>query len=517
MRRGPTIRKLLLAVGLFVLLIPVAAVLTLRVVETQLVRQTEGRLIAESVLIGEVWRDRLLEERGLDPAAVPVAPPPGARDDRYFPIEPRISLRRDGVLPPAPPPARSVPAGDGPEWRAGRRIHALIERSQRTNLSGARVLDAGGCTVATTADDVGACFDHLPEVREALGGDYAAVVRERVSDEPAPPLGSISRRGRLRVFTATPVFSDGVVIGVVRMSRTSLDPLEWLAGQWPVVVAGSLACVLLTAAISWFLAYAISRPVRAITRAAQAVARGEPRGRFFPGGLVPAEVHALGEALDAMTRQLTDRARTISDFATNLSHELKTPLAGIRGAVELLRDDWQGMSPEQRRRFLDNVGADAGRMQALVDRLLQLARVQNAPDTAEEVALHDFFERLARPHGERVVLDLSRAPAAVSINRDHLGFAVRNLLDNALRHGAKHPVHVTVAGRDGRLVVDVADRGPGISEANRARVFQPFFTTERERGGTGLGLAIVRAVAETRGGSVQYQSGPEGTTFTLTL
>jgi signal transduction histidine kinase len=301
------------------------------------------------------------------------------------------------------------------------------------------------------------------------------------------------------------------------MSRTSLDPLEWLAGHWPAVVAASLACVLLTAGISWFLGYAISRPVRAITRAAQAVARGEQRPRFSPAGIVPAEVHALSESLDVMTRQLTDRARTISDFATSLSHEMKTPLAGIRGAVELLRDDWEGMSPEQRTRFLDNVGADSARMQALVERLLQLARVQSAPDTAEEIAVRDFFERLVRPLGERVVLDLSRAPATISINRDHLGFAVRNLLDNALRHGAGKAVKIVVAAPEGRLTIDVTDRGPGIREADRERVFEPFFTTERERGGTGLGLAIVRAVAETRAGSVVVHSGPEGTTFTLKL
>jgi signal transduction histidine kinase len=94
---------------------------------------------------------------------------------------------------------------------------------------------------------------------------------------------------------------------------------------------------------------------------------------------------------------------------------------------------------------------------------------------------------------------------------------VRNLLDNAFRHGAGHPVELEVDERGGRLVIRVRDHGSGISEGNRDRVFQRFFTTERDRGGTGLGLAIVRAVAATRGGDLSFETGADGTTFELVL
>jgi signal transduction histidine kinase len=103
------------------------------------------------------------------------------------------------------------------------------------------------------------------------------------------------------------------------------------------------------------------------------------------------------------------------------------------------------------------------------------------------------------------------------IHREHLESAVRNLLDNAVRHGAGQPVEVTVTSEGNYAVIRVRDQGPGISEGNQKKIFERFFTTERDHGGTGLGLSIVQAVAATRGGSVQFDSGPGGTTFVLTL
>jgi signal transduction histidine kinase len=105
----------------------------------------------------------------------------------------------------------------------------------------------------------------------------------------------------------------------------------------------------------------------------------------------------------------------------------------------------------------------------------------------------------------------------MAINPDHLEAAVRNLLDNAVRHGGGQPVELRAAADDGRVVIEVRDHGQGISDGNRRRIFERFFTTERDRGGTGLGLAIVKAVADTRNGNVTFQTGAGGTTFRLTV
>jgi signal transduction histidine kinase len=393
----------------------------------------------------------------------------------------------------------------------------FAERAARRNASQVELLDAQGCVIAATDAPPGACLDALPEVRAALAGQYAAAARER-GDAPGAPWSDLQRwLGSIQVATALPVHLDGRVVGVVRMEQPSSSPLEAVWDHRGTVLLGFLAVGFFMFGVTHFFSRAISRPVRAITAVAEAVAHGDPPQPFAPAGLVPAEVHSLSAALDRMTAQLTARAQYATDFAATASHELKTPITGIRGAVELLRDAWAEMPAAQRERFLNNVDSDAARMQGVVTRLLELARIQNAADATETVALEPFLSHIAQRYDGRVVLDTRAAPAAMAINPDHLEAAVRNLLDNAVRHGGGQPVDLRAASDDGRVVIQVRDRGEGISEGNRRRIFERFFTTERDRGGTGLGLAIVKAVAEARQGSVTFDTGPGGTTFTLTV
>ena len=128
----------------------------------------------------------------------------------------------------------------------------------------------------------------------------------------------------------------------------------------------------------------------------------------------------------------------------------------------------------------------------------------------------DFFAAL-RNRYPGVCFVLQSPPDKVLISGDHLRSAVVNLIENALRHGEGRPVTVRVSSDAGRLCIEVEDHGTGISPANQPRLFQRFFTTQRDSGGTGLGLAIVRAVAERHGGEVTFSTSPQGTTFTLRI
>jgi signal transduction histidine kinase len=384
------------------------------------------------------------------------------------------------------------------------------------NLMSARVIDTNGCVVASSGEWLGACLDGVDEVDAALAGRYSATARTRYTDEPKPSFASISRGGDVRVFAGLPIFSGGEVIGAVWMSRTSMEPLKaaWL-NRRPLAI-GVLVTVLLTALISLFLARTITRPVQRITGAAEAVARGERRRDLAPEGFAPSEVRALAEALETMKAGLSDRAEYVADFAANVSHELKSPITAIQGAAELLVEEAGEMPAEQRQRFIDNILADAERMERLVTRLLELARIRSAPEGDEELRPDSFLEQIAEGYGDRVQLHAVATPATVKINPDHLESAVRNLLDNAVRHGEGKPVDLVAwATDDGKLAIEVRDQGPGIDARNLERIFDRFFTTERDRGGTGLGLAIVQAVAFTRGGDVRVDTGPEGTAFTL--
>jgi signal transduction histidine kinase len=515
-RRGPGVRWLLLGVASTLVLLPVVAVLGLRVYQNHLVRATEANLIGQSVVVAESYRAFLLEESGEDPGPAARARSPGATDERWAPVEPALDMA-DDMAPPIPDPDRRARTTDGQAWRAGARLVPLLERAQIANLSGCQVLDREGCIVASTGQWRGLCVDDIPEVTAALAGAYTAAARQRVSDEPKPPFSSISRRGDVRVFTALPIHDKGRVIGAVWMSRTSMDPLKaaWLERRPLALALGGT--LLLAALVSLFLARAITRPLRRITEAARAVARGEPGGDLAPGGLVPAEIHDLGESLRTMTGQLARRAAYVAAYAADVTHELKSPITAIRGAVELLEEDDGRMTAEQRARFVANIGADAARMERLVARLLELARIENAESPAGRADLDGLFDRLREVYDGRVGFGIEPGVAGPPIHAEHLESALRNLIDNALRHGEGRPVEVRARAGRGRVALAVENGGPPIPDEHLGRLFDRFFTTERDRGGTGLGLAIVKAVAESRGGSVRCESGPERTVFTLEI
>jgi len=122
-----------------------------------------------------------------------------------------------------------------------------------------------------------------------------------------------------------------------------------------------------------------------------------------------------------------------------------------------------------------------------------------------------------RRYGDSVQLVLRDPPAELSILEDHLASAIGNLVDNAVRHGLGQPVLVTLGSAGGRLVVEVRDQGRGISAGNQPKVWERFFTTERDRGGTGLGLSIVQAIVLARQGEVGFETSPHGTCFRMVL
>jgi signal transduction histidine kinase len=514
MRKGPSIALLLLGVNVFVLLLPIGALVLYRVYDIYLMRQTERQLIAQSVVVGEAYRDAYDRETGLAPGE---PRPPGSQTERYVPIEPLIDLgtpigpHEELLHLPA------APLDDSAEKRAGARIEPMLVRAQTFNLSGVRVLDRKGCVVASSGGDRNRCFTPLAEVERAIQGEYASKARYRMPSNPLPPLGDIQRRGQLRVFTALPIFSNGEVIGIVTASRTGLDALSslWHIRRpllWSMLIATALLIL-----ISLVSARAIARPMHSITLKAEAIARGEPATDFVPRGFTPKEVRTLSVALDVMTRKLRSQAAYVSDFATTVSHELKTPLAAIRGAAELLID-WDRMDAAQRKRFLENIDQDAERMQRLVTRLLELAKIESAQDLpSARVPVAAFVRRVLDRYAERVELVLDGAPAEVEISEEHLAIAILNLVDNAVRHSPDKSVRVTLGAEAGRLRVLVEDEGGGISPANRSKIWDRFFTTERDRGGTGLGLSIVAAIAKARRGSVDFTTSERGTSFRLIL
>ncbi|MCB9011545.1 MAG: HAMP domain-containing histidine kinase [Actinobacteria bacterium] len=238
---------------------------------------------------------------------------------------------------------------------------------------------------------------------------------------------------------------------------------------------------------------------------------------------------ALNELLDHVQESLNERhegEQRLRQFVADASHELRTPLASIRGYAELSRRHPDEV-PADVAHALARINAEADRMGTLVDDLLLLARLDSGrPLEMEPVDLLPLIidavaDAQAAGPGHRWILKLPDEPVVVSGDRGRLVQVVVNLLSNARVHTPEGTrVTVGVQGGDG-AVITVADDGPGIPADLRPNVFRRFARGDvartRTRNSTGLGLSIVAAVVEAHGGSVEAESSPAGTVFTVTL
>lgn len=504
------------AVVLSVLVLPLVGLIFFRLYENQLVRQTESELIAQAAMMSAVYQGAIAAaEPDAFPigAARPAHDPAVEEDERYAPILPRLDLTSSPILA-ARPAAQAGATPPSPEaLRVGAELTSIIAQTQRTTLAGFRLLDAEGRVVGGRAD-IGLSFAHTEEVRHALTGHFSAAIRMRDEDSPTPPLYSISRGAKIRVFIAFPVFVDDHLRGVVYVSRTPDNILRNLYRERSKVAAAALVALLAALIIGIVFARTIARPMRELAQRAEAITKGQTDAIGPLSRHGTRELASLTQSFMIMARRLSDRSNYLSSFASHVSHELKTPLTAIKGAAELLHDADTAMTHEQRERFLSNVLADVARISALLDRLREMARADN-PQLGGAVTLADLTPAL-RERFQGVDLKVSGGDVKLSLSPENAQIVFGHLLDNAIRHGGKR---VEIAARESErgVRIRVADDGSGVSPGNRERIFEPFFTTRRAEGGTGMGLGIIRALLRAHGGDIDLEDGEGGAAFVLTL
>ncbi|MFP2925920.1 sensor histidine kinase [Pyxidicoccus sp. 3LG] len=507
------------AVGMAGFVLTLAGLSFVRVYDDQLIRQTESELIAQGAVVAEVFRERLRDSVGLRdygrertarwPFNIPL-------DERLRPILPSLKAS-DTALPPDEAPSASRVPAEPHAREAGTRLNPLLEQVRAATLAGIRVVDTEGVVVASSSPELlGTTLMERVEVQKALRGEPNSVLRRRYAEPEDTPLASLSRDTGVRVSVALPVLGGRPRLGRggagahaddLRQGRVC-GPVEPHATG--LVLLGAVALMSLAAGAL------VGRPVRALVKQTRAIAASAPSGFEPMARPVVAELAELSEALAGMATALRDRNQYIRSFAANVSHEFKTPLASIQGAVELLRDSSDAMSPEQRARFLANVDADAKRLTRLVQRLLELARADSMTARPARVELAPVLESLAARAREEGVGDVQVSPVpaglAISLPAEVLDDVLWQLVTNARQHGGEG-VRVNLAVEvdgAGPVRVVVRDNGRGISEANRARIFDAFFTTARERGGTGLGLTIAQSMLRAFGAGLELLPASEG-------
>ncbi len=510
------LRTVLLALNLIVFLLPLVGFSGLRVYDTQLVRQTQAELVAQGSVIGAAYVQAFEEEQ----RAVVGTKLEGPRDETPTMVRVELDTTFDRVLPRAPDALPSEHMADPLAMIAGRSIANLIAQTRSATLAGIRVTDASGVVVASSGSELGQSLAHREEVASALRGQVATGLRERVASDPSPaPFSSISRNTGWRVFVALPVIDGDRLLGTVVLSRTpmTLGKALWNDRYYLAsIIAVMLAVVLFVSLLATWL---IARPVEQLTRYSQRIAAGES-AKNLPKISQPEELVTLAQAFASMAEALEVRASYIKTFAAAVSHEFKTPLTSMRGAIELLGDHLDTMPKEQRMKFIAQIGAETERLDRLVRRLLELARADVAQPDTSETDVRPVLAAIAANKRTDGVEIIPTGPASVKakVSVETLETVVSNLIDNAMQHGGRPlKINLELEQSGGRVVLRVRDSGPGISERNAARIFEPFFTTSRERGGTGLGLNICKTLIEARGGRIALEAGQPSACFRIEL
>lgn len=372
---------------------------------------------------------------------------------------------------------------------------------------GAYLTDARGIVLFDSAGRAeGMDYSDKRDVHRTLRGRYGA--RSSRTDE-ADPHSSV-------LHVAALVGPPDQPFGVLTVTKPQADVLPIVHARrrgiyWGTGLVGAGILFLVAAVFIWQYL-----PVGRLTEYARGIESGKrpPLPKLGAGK----EVNTLARALESMREALEGR-RYAERYVQTLTHELKSPLAAIRGAAELLSED---LPAPDRQRFLENIRAESGRAERLLNRLLELSALEgrSSLDTGDPVDLVPLVARAidqARPPADLAAVTLAPTlpdrPLMVRGDAFILRAAITNLLENAIDFAPVGSTVDIVLQDDG--TVAISDRGPGIPDYAKDKVFERFYSLKHHahgRKGTGLGLTLVKEAAELHGGTIALEARPDGGT-----
>jgi signal transduction histidine kinase len=337
-----------------------------------------------------------------------------------------------------------------------------------------------------------------------------------VSIAPAPPNpGAQPPRGRLGANPS-------------QFSVALAAPQSTLAAGWlaiaPQLRTAALISLFASIAAAFLIARSITGPLSEITRASEAMARGDYNQQIPVRGRD--EVARLASAFNLMAQQVSRSNRTLRDFLADVSHELRTPLTTIQGFAQAILDG-TARDPHDVAESVRIISNDAARMHRMVEDLLYLSRIESGQLSmdVERVDLVQLVEGAVkrarqRTNGRTMRLEAGPSPLGVTVDPHRIEQVLDNLLSNAIKHSPPDgDITVCTAPRGPEVHVRVHNTGSVVRPQDRDRIFERFFRAGDDDGtSTGLGLAIASQIARSHGGRIDVESAPQtGTAFTLVL
>jgi signal transduction histidine kinase len=400
-------------------------------------------------------------------------------------------------------------AGGFEPGRVRAAIHYMMVLNPRVEIY---LLDSGGGVLAWFAPPA----EGSPRGRVDLGP-----VR-RFLESGRPILGEDPRSSRRKPFSAAPLrLGDQrgyvyVILGGERYDRflgSSRDSYYLRAG-----LATFLLAIALTLLAGFALFFLLTRRLSSLAQAVKAFQRGQLDRRVAARGRD--ELGALGRSFNEMAASIQAALAARRDMVANISHDLRSPLASIRGNLETLLLKERELPPAERRAFLEAALRSVDGFHRLVEELFELARLESGqarprPESFPPGELVQDVVLKLRPRAEAAGVHLAaELPSELPPAHGELGLIERlltNLIENALRFTpAGGTVKVSLSAEGGGTRVSVSDTGSGIAPEDLPHIFERFYRADRSRpaGGAGLGLAIARQIAELHGSRLEVQSSP---------
>jgi len=393
-------------------------------------------------------------------------------------------------------------------------LQASIYRFRKTGFElVAYITDEMGIVIydSRSGRDVGKDYSKWNDVYRTLRGTYGA--RSSVDDAENTPADIF--------FVASPIVVENSLRGVLAIGKPLTNTQSLITATRSTITQGALYTFVGLTLLTLLFAQLLQRPVRKLTRYARAVRDGEnPVLPLFS----LKELRSLAESLHEMRAALQGKLY-IEKYVQTLTHELKSPLTGIKGALDILKE---ADSKEDRTKFLLNIETEADRIEKLTNNLLSLSalEVKNIPLT-ETIDIIDLLEDLLKQNAVRIihkrlniVKSFTQRTLKVVGNKFWLESALSNLLSNALDfspYDAK--IFISAVLVDRTIKIFIEDEGPGIPEWAFPKLFEKFFSLPRpdtNRKSSGLGLTIVKEVLTLHGGTVELSNRLEGGTKAVT-
>ncbi len=392
--------------------------------------------------------------------------------------------------------------------RAARQYLVLGDSALRQTFDRAAA-DAGNEIRALTSGAVDA----------ALAQRWRDLVRQVEAQLDAPASGPGVRDGRVaEAFSALNELAGEMAEQVRATTEARNSALQAALEAGRAALARQVsAAIIVAVALALALALALARPLRRVEEAIVALGENRLDDRILIRG--PSDVREIGRRLDWLRQRLAQGDADKARFLRHVSHELKTPLAALREGVALLGDGVAGPLSDDQREIARILGDNTATLQQRIEDLLRFNAAAFAAQrlVRKPTDLAALLERLLgeqrlqwRSRGLQVNIRVHPPGAALiaDVDADLLGTALSNLLSNAIRFSpAGATIQLDLSRADDGLHLDIADQGPGVAEADRERVFEPFFRgqTQPEGGlaGTGIGLSIVAETVAAHGGRVR--------------